>query len=78
MCGIKPVSKKLSLNQLFNQFETLLFLRANNIMMVEGEMDEVPESALLEALKVAHEAIKPMWNISWMCCSLGKQRKKRL
>ena len=23
MCGIKPVSKKLSLNQLFNQFETL-------------------------------------------------------
>ena len=29
-----------------------------NIMMVEGEMDEVPESALLEALKVAHEAIK--------------------
>lgn len=31
-----------------------------NIMMVEGEMDEVPESALLEALKVAHDAIKPM------------------
>ena len=31
-----------------------------NIMMVEGEMDEVPESALLEALKAAHEAIKPM------------------
>ena len=32
----------------------------DNIMMVEGEMDEVPESALLEALKAAHEAIKPM------------------
>ena len=32
----------------------------DNIMMVEGEMKEVPESALLEALKVAHEAIKPM------------------
>ena len=32
----------------------------DNIMMVEGEMNEVPESALLEALKVAHEAIKPM------------------
>ena len=31
-----------------------------NIMMVEGEMKEVPESALLEALKAAHEAIKPM------------------
>ena len=32
----------------------------DNIMMVDGEMNEVPESALLEALKVAHEAIKPM------------------
>jgi polyribonucleotide nucleotidyltransferase len=29
-----------------------------NIMMVEGEMDEVQEADLLEALKVAHEAIK--------------------
>ena len=40
-----------------------------NIMMVEGEMDEVPESALLEALKVAHEAIKPM-------CQLQKELSK--
>ena len=29
-----------------------------NIMMVEGEMDEVSEAELLEAMKVAHEAIK--------------------
>ena len=29
-----------------------------NIMMVEGEMDEVSEQDLLEALKTAHEAIK--------------------
>ena len=29
-----------------------------NIMMVEGEMNEVSEQDLLEALKVAHEAIK--------------------
>ena len=29
-----------------------------NIMMVEGEMKEVPESDMIEALKVAHEAIK--------------------
>ncbi len=42
-----------------------------NIMMVEGEMDEVPESALLEALKVAHEAIKPM-------CQLQKEISKEL
>jgi polyribonucleotide nucleotidyltransferase len=31
---------------------------ADNIMMVEGEMDEVQEADLLEAIKVAHEAIK--------------------
>lgn len=43
----------------------------DNIMMVEGEMDEVPESALLEALKVAHEAIKPM-------CQLQKELSKEL
>ena len=42
-----------------------------NIMMVEGEMKEVPESALLEALKVAHEAIKPM-------CRLQKELSKEL
>ncbi|MCT4614954.1 MAG: polyribonucleotide nucleotidyltransferase [Marinifilaceae bacterium] len=29
-----------------------------NIMMVEGEMDEVSEAEMLEAIKVAHEAIK--------------------
>lgn len=34
-------------------------------------MDEVPESALLEALKVAHEAIKPM-------CQLQKELSKEL
>ena len=42
-----------------------------NIMMVEGEMDEVPESALLEALKAAHDAIKPM-------CQLQKELMKEL
>ncbi|MFN3402686.1 MAG: polyribonucleotide nucleotidyltransferase [Cytophagaceae bacterium] len=31
---------------------------ADNILMVEGEMKEVPEEAMLEALKVAHDAIK--------------------
>lgn len=33
---------------------------AENIMMVEGEMNEVQETDLLDALKAAHEAIKPM------------------
>ena len=40
-----------------------------NIMMVEGEMKEVTEQDLLNALKVAHEAIKPM-------CRLQKELEK--
>ena len=32
----------------------------DNIMMVEGEMEEVSEDDLIAALKAAHEAIKPM------------------
>ena len=32
----------------------------DNIMMVEGEMDEISEQDLIGALKAAHEAIKPM------------------
>lgn len=42
-----------------------------NIMMVEGEMDEVSEQDLLGALKAAHEAIKPM-------CQLQKELMKEL
>ena len=42
-----------------------------NIMMVEGEMKEVPESALLQALKTAHDAIKPM-------CQLQKELMREL
>jgi polyribonucleotide nucleotidyltransferase len=30
----------------------------DNVMMVEGEASEVPESALIEAIKIGHEAIK--------------------
>lgn len=40
-----------------------------NIMMVEGEMKEVSEQDLLNALKAAHEAIKPM-------CRLQKELEK--
>ena len=42
-----------------------------NIMMVEGEMKEVQEQDLLEALKAAHEAIKPQ-------CRLQKELMKEL
>ena len=43
----------------------------DNIMMVEGEMDEVSEQDLIGALKVAHEAIKPM-------CELQEELAKEL
>ena len=43
----------------------------DNIMMVEGEMKEVQESDLIAALKVAHEAIKPM-------CELQNELAKEL
>lgn len=37
----------------------------DNIMMVEGEMKEVKEADLLNALKAAHEAIKPMCEMQY-------------
>ncbi len=38
--------------------ELMVAATLDNIMMVEGEMKEVSEAVMLEALKVAHEAIK--------------------
>ena len=43
----------------------------DNIMMVEGEMNEVSEQELIEALKAAAEAIKPM-------CTLQDELSKEL
>ena len=49
----------------------------DNIMMVEGEMDEVTEQDLIQALKVAHEAIKPMCTIQEeLAKELGKDVKR--
>lgn len=42
-----------------------------NIMMVEGEMNEVPESVMLDAIKAAHEAIKVQ-------CRVQKELNKEL
>ena len=41
--------------------EIIVAADKDNIMMVEGEMNEVSEADMLEAMKVAHEAIK------WQC-----------
>ncbi|HQF12156.1 MAG TPA: polyribonucleotide nucleotidyltransferase, partial [Paludibacteraceae bacterium] len=50
-------------NPTFNQLENadmdiIVAATMDNIMMVEGEMKEVSEDDLLDAMKVAHEAIK--------------------
>ncbi len=49
----------------------------DNIMMVEGEMDEVSEDDLIAALKAAHEAIKPMCLIQKeMAAELGVTKRE--
>lgn len=50
---------------------------AENIMMVEGEMEEVSEQDLLDALKVAMDAIKPMCQLQTeLSKELGKDVKR--
>ena len=60
---IARVDGKWVINPTFDQIERsdielMVGATYDNIMMVEGEMNEVSEAELLEALKVAHEEIK--------------------
>lgn len=49
----------------------------DNIMMVEGEMKEVSETEMLEAIKVAHEAIKVQCQAQLeLSAAVGKLEKK--
>ena len=49
----------------------------DNIMMVEGEMDEVSEADLIAAMKAAHEAIKPQCKAQMeMAAEAGKTEKR--
>jgi polyribonucleotide nucleotidyltransferase len=57
--------------------EIMVAATYENIMMVEGEMDEVSEETLLEAMKVAHEAIKLMCQAQKeMTIETGKETKR--
>lgn len=48
-----------------------------NIMMVEGESSEVSEEELLEALKFAHETIKPLCKLQEeLAIAVGKTEKR--
>ncbi len=60
---VARVDGKFVINPTFVQvekadIELMVGATYDNIMMVEGEMNEVSEAELLEALRVAHEAIK--------------------
>ena len=60
---VARVDGEFIINPTFAQLEVadmdvMVAATYDNIMMVEGEMDEVSEAELLEAMKVAHEAIK--------------------
>ena len=60
---VARIDGKFKINPTFAELEKadmdlMVGATYDNIMMVEGEMDEVSEADLLEALKAAHEAIK--------------------
>ncbi|MDR1115386.1 MAG: polyribonucleotide nucleotidyltransferase [Tannerella sp.] len=60
---VARIDGKFVVNPTFSQLENadidiMVGATADNIMMVEGEMKEVQESDMLDAIKVAHEAIK--------------------
>ena len=73
---VARIGGEFVINPTFQQLEEadmdlMVGATEENIMMVEGEMKEVQEKDLLEALKAAHEAIKPQ-------CRLQKELMKEL
>jgi len=61
---VARVNGEFIVNPTFEQVESadldiVVGATYENIMMVEGEMKEVSEDVMLEALRIAHEAIKP-------------------
>lgn len=59
------------------QLELIVAASIDNIMMVEGEMDEASEEEVLEALKVAHEAIKDQCKVQLeLTEAVGKTEKR--
>lgn len=59
------------------ELELIVAASIDNIMMVEGEMNEVSEDEVLEALKVAHEAIKDQCRVQIeLTEAVGKTEKR--
>lgn len=75
-CRVARVNSEYVINPTTEQMkeadmDLMVGATKDNIMMVEGEMNEVSEQDLIGALKAAHEAIKPM-------CELQEELMKEL
>ncbi|NOR33719.1 MAG: polyribonucleotide nucleotidyltransferase, partial [Bacteroidales bacterium] len=79
---VARVDGKLVVNPTFSQLkeadiEIIVGATFDNILMVEGEMKEVSEAEMLEAIKFAHEAIKPMCKAQLaLTKKTGKEEKR--
>ncbi len=76
------VDGKFIINPTFEQLEKadmdiMVGATYDNIMMVEGEFSEVSEAEMLEAIKVAHEAIKVQCQVqNELATAVGKTVKR--
>jgi len=79
---VARVNGEMVVNPTFSQLaeadiEIIVGATYDNILMVEGEMKEVSEAEMLEAIKFAHEAIKPMCKAQMaLTKKTGKEEKR--
>ena len=79
---VARVNGELVVNPTFTQLEDadieiIVGATYDNILMVEGEMKEVSETEMLEAIKFAHDAIKPMCKAQMaLTKKTGKEEKR--
>lgn len=79
---IARVDGKFIINPTFTEAEKadinlLVGATIDNILMVEGEMDEVSEAEMLEAMKLAHEAIKVQCRAQLELMEMAGKSEKR-
>jgi polyribonucleotide nucleotidyltransferase len=79
---VARVNGMLVINPTFSQIKSadidlIVGATRDNILMVEGEMDEVSEADMLEAIRFAHEAIRPMCDAQvTLAKKAGKEQKR--
>ena len=79
---VARVNGQMVVNPTFSQLqeadiEIIVGATMENILMVEGEMSEVSEADMLEAIKFAHDAIKPMCAAQLaLTKKVGKEEKR--